>query len=58
VWKKFGWYTPLAGSGDDYGRWAFLADGATPNNGRVENWYELLVSWFADGPSASGGVRP
>jgi clostripain len=59
VWKKFAWYTPLAGSGDDYGRWSFLADGATPNNGIVENWFELLDSWF-DEPAVGGlnGYRP
>lgn len=58
AWQRLAWYTPLAGGGKDYGRWAFLADGATPNNGKVENWYELLVSWFGDAAPAAGGMRP
>lgn len=53
-WKNFHWYTPLAGEGRDYGRWAFLSDGATPGNGVVENWFELLDAWF-DAPGSSGG---
>jgi clostripain len=56
VWGELDWYTPLAAESDDepYGRWAFLADGATAGNGKVENWFELLDSWFDDtshGPS-------
>ena len=35
AWKKLAWYTPLAGSGADFGRWSFLADGATANDGKV-----------------------
>jgi clostripain len=55
-WKQFRWYTPLPGSGRDYGRWAFLKDGATPGNGVVENWFELLVSWL-DEPNGADGIR-
>src|SRR5262249_4089668 len=46
------WYTPHSGDGKNYGNWAFLKDGATPGNGVVENWFELLESWFnvADEP--------
>lgn len=59
AWKRFNWYTPLPGSGDDYGRWSFLADGATPNNGKIETWFELLDSWLDDPASAgSNGYRP
>jgi clostripain len=51
-WKHYRWYTPARGERGDYGNWSFLKDGATPGNGVVENWYELLESWFhvADGP--------
>ena len=53
------WYTPLE-AGDElapYGRWAFLADGATPGNGKVENWFELLDSWFDDPDFGPGGYN-
>jgi clostripain len=48
VWSRLDWYTPLPAEGSDepYGNWSFLADGATPDNGRVENWFELLDCWF------------
>lgn len=57
-WKNFNWYTPGASvdGGKDYGGWAFLADGATAGNGKVENWFELLDSWF-DVASDAGGVN-
>jgi clostripain len=54
-WDQFRWYTPLAGTGKT-GRWSFLRDGATPDNGVVENWFELLDSWF-DEPNEKGGVN-
>jgi len=61
-WKSFTWYTPLAyeDAGKDYGHWSFLADGATPGNGKVENWFELLDSWFdvADDAGGANGYRP
>jgi clostripain len=58
LWSRFRWYSPLprAGKGDPYGSWSFLADGATPGNGIVENWYELLESWFDPDPDGTGGV--
>jgi clostripain len=57
-WKNFNWYTPLdnLSDGKQLGRWAFLADGATPANGVVENWFELLDSWF-DTADARGGAN-
>ena len=55
-WKKFGWYTPILGDRKNYGNWSFLKDGATPGNGTVENWFELLDSWF-DTPDDKGGVN-
>jgi clostripain len=54
-WNRFRWYTPLAGPGKT-GRWSFLKDGATPGNGIVENWFELLDSWF-DEPNDKGGIN-
>lgn len=60
IWPKFQWYTPRAGTGSAFGRWAFLADGATAGNGVVENWFELLDSWFDAGGDDGGlnGYRP
>jgi clostripain len=57
-WKNFQWYTPLAREegGKDFGRWSFLADGATPANGKVENWFELLDCWF-DAADDAGGLN-
>ena len=40
---------------ENYGNWSFLKDGATPGNGVVENWFELLESWFNE--SDSGGPK-
>jgi clostripain len=56
AWKTYRWYTPLAGTGKDYGRWAFLRDAATPGNGTVENWFELLDTWF-DTNDETGGLN-
>jgi clostripain len=53
-WKKLAWYTPREAGHGHYGRWSFLADGATPGNGVVENWFELMDSWFDEPGSASG----
>ncbi|NOT31019.1 MAG: hypothetical protein HOP15_11275 [Planctomycetes bacterium] len=57
-WRNFKWYTPLAHEegGKDLGHWSFLADGATPANGKVENWFELLDSWF-DAADDAGGIN-
>ncbi len=56
AWERFAWYTPSAGKGRDYGRWAFLADGAAAGNGAIENWFELLDAWL-DAPGEDGGVN-
>jgi clostripain len=57
-WKNFTWYTPLARveGGKDHAGWSFLADGATPADGAVANWFELLDSWF-DAADDAGGVN-
>lgn len=59
LWSRFRWYSPLEKKtrADPYGRWAFLADGATPANGVVENWFELLDSWFDPDPDGKGGMN-
>ncbi len=55
-WRDFAWYTPNAHEegGKDCGHWSFLADGATPANGQVENWFELLDCWFDEADDAGG----
>ena len=55
-WKNFAWYSPTAGKQPWSGDWAFLADGATAANGKVECWYELLDCWF-DEADDKGGVN-
>jgi clostripain len=61
-WRNFRWYTPGSHEqgGKDLGGWAFLKDGATPSNGKVENWFELLDAWFdaADDAGGINGYRP
>lgn len=56
AWRLLKWYTPGAfeEEGKDYGRWAFLADGGTPGNGKVETWLELIDMWFDDADDAGG----
>ena len=44
-WKHYRWYSPQK-NGKNQGNWVFLQDGATPGNGVVENWFELLEAWF------------
>jgi clostripain len=55
-WKQFRWYTPIRGDRKNVGNWSFLKDGATPGNGVVENWFELLDSWF-DVADEKGGIN-
>jgi uncharacterized protein (TIGR03067 family) len=53
-WKHYRWYTPARGGRENYGNWSFLKDGATPGNGVVENWFELLESWFGAADDKAG----
>ena len=53
-WRYYRWYTPIRGDRNNYGNWSFLKDGATPGNGVVENWFELLESWFHVAEESSG----
>lgn len=57
-WKHYHWYTPAKAERAHLGNWAFLRDGATAGNGAVENWFELLESWFAvsDSPTSTGAT--
>jgi clostripain len=55
-WQHYRWYTPIRGDRENYGNWAFLRDGAMPGNGVVENWFELLESWFG-GTDEPGGIN-
>jgi hypothetical protein len=58
AWSGLSWYTPLESyhPAGRYGRWAFLADGATAGNGKVEKWFELLDSWFDDRSAGPDGL--
>lgn len=58
-WGRFAWYTPLDADGPDrpYGRWAFLLDGATPGNGEVDTWFELLDAWYDDTSDGPEGLN-
>ena len=40
-----------------YGHYLWCADGATPRNNKVENWFELLDSWFDTGNGKEGGLN-
>ncbi len=54
VWSQCRWYSP----GEVplvYGRLAWCGDGATPGDGEVQTWFELLDAWFDKG--ADGGIN-
>lgn len=55
-WEYCRWYNPLdvRRFKDCYGRYAWCQDGAVPGNGVVENWYELLGSWYDPTGAISG----
>ena len=57
-WKQFAWYSPKPSQvgKTSFGGWDFLREGATEGNGVVENWFELLDSWF-DENDAQGGAN-
>lgn len=50
MWAYQCWYNavylPDYKPGTYYGKLLFCIDNAVPNNGKVENWFELLDSWF------------
>lgn len=55
AWGFYGWYAPgpFRKRGSELGGWTWCRDGAQPDNGAVENWFELLDAWF-DEPRAGG----
>jgi len=57
-WKQFTWYSPKTSQvgKTTFGGFDFLRDGATEGNGVVENWFELLDSWY-DENDAQGGFN-
>lgn len=59
-WGRFNWYHPQRQSeGESYGSYAWCRDGATPGNGKIENWFELLDAWYdvADDTGGLNGYR-
>lgn len=58
-WARHGWYSPLPAKsqGGPSQAWSFLADGAVAGNRTVENWFELLDSWYDPDPDGNGGVN-
>ncbi len=58
AWRSFNWYSPPSAAGKQrLGGWSFLGDGAIPGNGKVENWFELLDSWYDDTSQDSAGIN-
>ncbi len=59
TWRQFSWLHPDR-TGYGHGRYAWCRDGATRDNGRVENWFELLDLWCDedDVSGGSNGYRP
>ena len=53
AWQALRWYHPSEG-GRGHGRYAWCADGATPGDGRVDNWFELLDAWYDAGEAPQG----
>ena len=46
-WANLGWYHPdVREEPGQYGHYAWCRDGARPGDGQVDNWFELLDSWF------------
>lgn len=61
-WSDQLWYNAIHtqdvfGSGDHYGALDWCADGAASGNNIVENWFELLDSFFDETNDATGGVN-
>lgn len=60
-WKGQSWYNSIdlseAGSKSKYGKLLWCIDNAVPGNDKVENWFELLDSWFDDSNDDDGGLN-
>lgn len=52
-----GWPEEEFGSYPAYGKYLWCDDGATPGNDTVENWFELLDSWFDTDNGPDGGLN-
>ncbi len=59
LWRRLQWYTPLQrrAKGRSYGELEICAAGATPGDGRVDNWFELLDAWLDPGEDDRNGYR-
>ena len=60
-WYYQDWYNAkdISSKYDDapHGNLAWCRDGATAGNSTVENWFELLDSWYDSGNGTGGGVN-
>jgi clostripain len=58
-WRKLPWYTPFESTTrrGPNGGWAFLLDDANPDDGVVDNWFELMDCWYDDTSSDPGGIN-
>jgi clostripain len=59
VWRAYDWYVPFEHRQPEVvgGNWAWCRDGATPNDHVVENWFELLDSWFDTDDDEGAGLN-
>lgn len=58
-WSHMGWFHPMDRTGEgkeSYGNYDWCYNGAVPNNGKVENLFELLEYLF-DNQDRAGGVN-
>lgn len=55
-WDECRWYSPARVPGV-YGSLAWCRDGATPGDGIVQNWFELLDCWYDAGARDGGRNR-
>jgi clostripain len=59
-WAFCRWYSPLDVrelDNDSFGLYSWCKDGATPGNDKVENWFELLDSWYDTTNDRTGGLN-
>ena len=57
-WTRLWWYSPHNGpEAHGLGGWQFLADGATPGDGKVDNWFELLDAWYDVTSQGAAGLN-
>lgn len=65
-WAYQYWYSPLDMTKEPplesqrirpYGKYFWCKDGAKPGNSHIENWFELLDSWYDTGNGKDGGLN-